>query len=180
MIRKNLISLSLCTTLGTLGMVGLAAPADTTPFAAPSLAPAGNKVSEFLFGLEVAGVYINRYRVANGPEIQGITTFHADGTLNSIDQNDNDPNASDSMTSATWRRVGATQISLLQLSQSYDNTGKLARLLRVKVVADMTGDLKQAKYKGTIDVFLPSQDPSDPNTKPVAVLPLTGTIKRFS
>ncbi len=180
MLRNGILSVGLGTVLCSLGLVNNA----TVPAAAAAEVavptPTGPSPNEFIFGLSVAGVYRNSFSVGGTTTVDGLTTFHADGTYNSVDDNDQVPGNWNTMTHGIWKRTGPLQLTLRQINHDFDANGALEFFVRTDLVGDFDPNLQGGTFAGSVELFAASQDPLDPNATPIARIPVTGTSQRMS
>ena len=79
-----------------------------------------------------------------------------------------------------WRRTGPHQLSSKFLLLDYDADGVLQTVQRVTGSSTGSAQNNLETSSGIIEVFLPFQDPTDPDAEPIQTVPFTGTATRLT
>jgi len=150
-----------------------------------TLATAGeHPFGDDMFARRAAGSYLMDL-TAMGMELKVLVTLGADGTFSSEDTSDKGllsgagGPASESDNRGSWRRSGRYEVTFTAIGFSYGPDGPLVGVGRLWGTLRFSKNFRTCSAQGQHDVFLPGQDPLDPDSVPIVSIPWTGTARRI-
>ena len=151
------------------------------------VAPGSAAAQDGLFGIRVAGSFLAELELTgpSGEEfaIQALATLGADGGAVATDTDDfgfGTGTFFHSPKQGAWKRTGRRAVSITLLEFAYDEAGALTTIY--KLVFDGRFDdrnLNTGRGTVTLDAFLPTQNPLDPDQDPVASGAGTFSVERI-
>ena len=117
-----------------------------------------------VFARSVAGTWVEWFEGG-----QTMFNIRADGThdwFGSWFFGDGTENYYDGPVYCSWRQTGPREITTIEVGFLFNGDGSFFGTGRVIQVITFDQDFQSFSYMGTEDVFLPDQDPADPNAVP--------------
>jgi hypothetical protein len=151
------------------------------------IAPGSAAAQEGLFGARVAGSFLAQLELTgpSGDEfpVQALATLSADGGAVATDTDDfgfGTGTFFHSPKQGAWKRTGRRAVSITLLEFAYDSQGALTTIYKLVFDGRFSDrNLNTGEGTVTLDAFLPTQDPLDPDEDPIATGSGTFSVQRI-
>ena len=166
-----------------LALVALSVTAGFLLAASPAVA--GGPACNDAFARRVAGSYLMDLTVEGFGALKVLVTLGADCTVSSEDTSDYGVFSAfggpsfESDNRGAWKRSGWRKVTFNAIGFSYDSDGGLIGINRLSATMSFERGFATFSCEGVHDFFGPADDPLDPDTEPLELIPWTATGQRI-